>query len=127
MRARACVGDLGGSLRYSHSLRITIRCSACVLFGAADMADSWWVYLVECRNGAIYTGITRDVAARYRKHVEGKGAKYTRMNPPVRIVGTRQFESHRAAAQAEVAIKRLSAFEKRHWAVTLGKLADSVE
>jgi len=80
-----------------------------------DFSNCWWVYLVECKNGAIYTGIARDVDARYKQHVAGKGAKYTRMNPPIRLLGSRQFESHRAAAQAEVAIKRLPAGKKRDW------------
>lgn len=84
---------------------------------AAVSTCLWWVYLIECRNGAIYTGITREVAARYKQHVAGKGAKYTRMNPPVRLIWSRQFQSRRAAAQAEVAIKRLPAKQKLQAAI----------
>lgn len=79
----------------------------------------WFVYLIECRNGAIYTGITPDVAARYTAHVQGKGAKYTRANPPVRLLAARAFASRGEAASMECAIKRLTPAAKRemaeHW------------
>jgi putative endonuclease len=88
------------------------------------MSDLWWVYLVECKSGAIYTGITRDVAARYKQHAAGKGAKYTRMNPPVRLLGSWQFENRRAAAQAEVALKRLPASRKRDWEMALSIVSE---
>ena len=73
----------------------------------------WWLYLLECKGGSIYTGITTDVAARYAKHLGGKGAKYTRANPPVRILRTVQCADHSAALKAEHATKRLSAAQKR--------------
>lgn len=74
---------------------------------------SWWLYLIECRNGAVYTGITTDVAARYRAHEEGRGAKYTRANPPLRLLARREYLNRSLAAKAEQAIKRLPAEEKR--------------
>jgi len=40
------------------------------------------MYLIECRDGSIYTGIAVDVAARYAAHLNGKGARYTRSHPP---------------------------------------------
>jgi putative endonuclease len=73
----------------------------------------WWLYLLECKNGSIYTGITTDVVARYAKHLGGKGAKYTRANPPVRILKTVQCADHSAALKAEHATKRMSAAQKR--------------
>jgi putative endonuclease len=42
----------------------------------------WYVYLILCRSGAIYTGIARNVAVRYAQHVAGTGARYTHANPP---------------------------------------------
>jgi len=74
---------------------------------------AWWLYLIECRNGAVYTGITTDVAARYRAHSEGRGAKYTRANPPLRLLASREYLNRSLAAKAEQAIKRLPAEEKR--------------
>jgi putative endonuclease len=75
--------------------------------------SAWWLYLIECRNGAVYTGITTDVAARYRAHAEGRGAKYTRANPPLRLLAQRRYLNRSLAAKAEQAIKRLPAAEKR--------------
>jgi len=73
----------------------------------------WFVYLIECKDGSIYTGITNDVAARYAAHVAGKGARYTRSHPPQRLLATFAHDDRAAAARAEYAIKQLSAQEKR--------------
>jgi putative endonuclease len=67
----------------------------------------WHLYLIECRNGAYYAGITNDLARRYDQHVAGKGAKYTRANPPVRLLGSRMFADRSAALKAEHAIRQL--------------------
>ena len=75
--------------------------------------------MVECRGGGIYTGIAKDVDARYRQHEAGKGARYTRMNPPVALLAKARFPNHREAAQMEVALKRLKPQEKRRWAWAL--------
>lgn len=73
---------------------------------------AWWVYMVVCRGGGIYVGMALDVEARYRKHVSGKGAAYTRMNPPVRLLAQWEYPDRRSAAQAERAMKRLKPLEK---------------
>ncbi len=73
----------------------------------------WWVYLLECAGGSIYTGIATDVAARYAKHASGKGAKYTRAYPPLRILKTVQCADRSGALKTEYAIKRMSAAQKR--------------
>jgi putative endonuclease len=49
-------------------------------------AEKWWVYMVRCKNRAIYTGIAKNVAKRVSHHNSGKGAKYTRANGPVELV-----------------------------------------
>jgi putative endonuclease len=74
---------------------------------------AWFVYLIECRNGSIYTGIAVDVAARYAAHAAGKGARYTRANPPARLLASFPCADRGAASRAEAAIKRLDAAEKR--------------
>lgn len=75
----------------------------------------WCVYLIECRNGAWYAGITNDLAARYAAHVAGKGARYTRAHPPVRLLGSRPFPDRSAASKAEYALKRLPKGRKLAW------------
>ena len=50
-------------------------------------AKSWYLYLIECADGSIYTGITVDVAGRYAAHRNGTGARYTRSHPPLRLLG----------------------------------------
>ncbi len=72
----------------------------------------WFLYLIECRNGALYAGITTDVEARYAKHASGKGAKYTRANPPQRLIGSIAFEDRSSASKAEYKIKQLPRAEK---------------
>lgn len=67
----------------------------------------WVLYLLECDSGAWYAGITNRMQARYRAHAEGKGAKYTRANPPVGVVGCAQFADRSSASKAEASIKRL--------------------
>jgi putative endonuclease len=76
-------------------------------------AKRWYVYLLSCRNGAIYTGIARDVAIRFAQHVAGTGARYTRANPPVAILARFRCANQSEASRWEAAIKKLSATEKR--------------
>jgi len=68
----------------------------------------WHLYLIECRNGAFYAGITNDLDARYSAHVAGKGAKFTRANPPTRLLGSRPYPDRSAASRAEWEIKQLA-------------------
>ena len=70
-------------------------------------ARPWFLYLIECANGAWYAGISPDVDARYRAHASGRGARYTRANPPVRLLGTRAYPDRASAARAEWAIRKL--------------------
>ena len=79
----------------------------------ARAAKRWFVYLVLCRNGAIYTGIARDVAARYAQHCTGIGARYTRANPPRRLLVKFACVNQSEASRMEAAIKKLAAIEKR--------------
>jgi putative endonuclease len=73
----------------------------------------WYLYLIECEGGSIYTGVTTDVAARYARHASGKGARYTRSHPPVRLLMSMEFADRSSAQKAEYRVKRLSAMEKR--------------
>lgn len=73
------------------------------------MADStpWFLYLLECRNGSYYAGITVDIEKRYQAHLRGSGAKYTRANPPLRVLASRAYPDRAAALRAEWTLKQL--------------------
>ena len=75
-------------------------------------AAPWCLYLLECRNGAYYAGITNRLEARYAAHLAGTGAKYTRANPPVRVVASRAYPDRSAASRAEAQLKRLPRSKK---------------
>jgi putative endonuclease len=72
-----------------------------------DPAAPWYLYLLLCRNGAYYAGITNDLQARWKAHAAGTGARYTRANPPLRLLGSRPYPDRAAASRAEWAIKQL--------------------
>ncbi|HVF18138.1 MAG TPA: GIY-YIG nuclease family protein [Steroidobacteraceae bacterium] len=77
---------------------------------------TWWVYLLACRGGRTYAGIAIDVNARFLLHQTGKGAKFTRANPPRKILGAQAFPSRSEALKAEYALKQLDRSEKLAWA-----------
>lgn len=76
-------------------------------------SEPWYLYLIECADGALYTGIALDPVARYAQHRAGKGAKYTRANPPRRLIGAMAYPDRSTATRAELAFKKLTAVEKR--------------
>ena len=82
-------------------------------------AKAWFLYLVECIDGSIYTGITTDVQARYAAHLAGKGARYTRARPPVELLAWQRHPDRSAAARAEWRVKKLSPVQKRQLARNL--------
>ena len=61
----------------------------------------WFVYVLLCENGTLYRGYTNDLEARFAKHVAGKGAKYTRMHKPVKIIYHEEFETKIEAIRRE--------------------------
>ena len=75
----------------------------------------WHLYLLECRDGSLYAGVTTDLAARFRAHANGTGAKYTRANPPVRFAATATFPDRSTASRAEWQIKQLPRSKKIEW------------
>ncbi|MEQ1897502.1 MAG: GIY-YIG nuclease family protein [Vicinamibacterales bacterium] len=72
----------------------------------------FFVYMVRCADGTLYTGFARDPVARVRVHNAGKGAKYTRARLPVTIVYTEPCESRSAALKRECQIKPWSRAKK---------------
>lgn len=67
----------------------------------------WFVYLVRCADGTLYTGIALDVAARIAAHDDGRGARYTRGRGPLVLCATRRCASKGDALRLELAVKRL--------------------
>ena len=76
---------------------------------------SWYLYLIECRGGSVYTGISNNVEKRYAAHLAGKGARYTRSFPPERLLLVVAYPTKGEALAAEHAIKAMSATQKRAW------------
>ena len=67
----------------------------------------WWVYVVRCADGSLYTGVAVDVARRVGRHNAGRAAKYTRGRRPVVLVYRERQPDRGAALRREAAIKRL--------------------
>jgi putative endonuclease len=68
--------------------------------------QGWFVYVVRCRDGSLYTGVAVDVRARVAQHNAGTGARYTRGRGPVRVVARSRALDKRSAFRLESAAKR---------------------
>ncbi|HSN69968.1 MAG TPA: GIY-YIG nuclease family protein [Steroidobacteraceae bacterium] len=77
------------------------------------MESAWFVYIVRCVDGTLYTGVARDLHARLTQHNAGTGARYTRGRRPVELVYSENVASRSEALRREHAIKRLSAADKQ--------------
>lgn len=81
----------------------------------------YYVYLLECRGGRLYAGITTDVERRLREHRgASKGARFTRAHPPVKLVATVRVASRSAALRLEASIRKLRRPQKLRWAEGMG-------
>jgi putative endonuclease len=85
--------------------------------------ETWFVYLVRCNDGTLYTGIARDVAARIALHSAGRGARYTRGRGPLRLCATKRCRSKSEALKLELAIKLLPRDAKQQLAAAGRMLA----
>jgi putative endonuclease len=79
------------------------------------MNMDWVLYLLECKNGAFYAGITNNLEQRYAAHASGKGARYTRANPPVKILASKLYADRSAASVAEAQLKQLQRHKKLYF------------
>lgn len=78
-----------------------------------NLSNAWFVYIIRCQSGKLYTGITTNVERRFSEHQKGsKGAKYTRADPPVAIEFVQQLDDRSAATKREIEIKKLSRAQK---------------
>ncbi|MEF2837359.1 MAG: GIY-YIG nuclease family protein [Oscillospiraceae bacterium] len=76
------------------------------------MENSWYLYILRCKDNTLYTGITTDVEKRLESHRSGKGAKYTRGRMPLELVYREVCESHSDALKRELEVKSLTRQEK---------------
>ena len=83
---------------------------------------SWFLYLIECADDSVYTGITTDVAARFDEHASGKGARYTRSRKPRAVLASFPLPDRSIASRAEYWVKRLTAAQKRELAAGIRTL-----
>ena len=77
------------------------------------MENTWHLYILRCKDGTLYTGITTDVEKRFHTHQSGKGAKYTRGRRPLELIYRENCGSHSDALKREIEIKRLSREQKQ--------------
>ncbi|MGR8929559.1 MAG: GIY-YIG nuclease family protein [Gammaproteobacteria bacterium] len=78
-----------------------------------DLNDARWsVYIIQCHDGSFYTGISTDVARRFREHLIGKGAKYFRSRSPSRIVFVESGHCRSSASRREWVLKKMGHRDK---------------
>lgn len=79
------------------------------------MSRPWFVYILECRDGSFYTGVTNDIEKRMKIHAEGKGSKYVRHKHFKKLLKTKKCLSRSEAQKAECHIKTLQKYDKLNW------------
>jgi putative endonuclease len=80
--------------------------------GTIQSGNNWSVYIVKCKDGSLYTGITTNIDRRVKQHNLGKGAKYTKARTPVTLVYVASGFNRSTASKEECRIKSLSRKEK---------------
>ena len=88
---------------------ILLECSTVdvILKEGEPRSAEWCVYMILCNDYSVYVGITTNVDQRYSKHVEGKGAKYTRAHPPIKLLRTWACANRSEASKLEHYFKSL--------------------
>ena len=74
--------------------------------------SQWHVYILQCGDGSLYTGISTNVETRVQRHAAGRGAAYTRSHLPVTLLWTEPMDSESAARKREAEIKRWTRQQK---------------
>jgi len=70
-------------------------------------SKTWFLYIIRCRGGQLYTGISTDVKRRFAEHGSGKGAKYLRGKEPLLLLFQQSIGSHSQALKAEAKVKKM--------------------
>lgn len=78
-------------------------------------ARRWFVYILKCHDGTLYTGITNDLARREAEHNSGTASRYTRSRRPVQIIYQKPCANRSAALKKEYAVKSLTRKEKEDY------------
>lgn len=73
----------------------------------------WFVYIIQCVDGSLYTGSTNNLEKRFLEHKMGKGGRYTRSHKPVRIVYKEKLNTKSEALKREFEIKKMKRAEKK--------------
>ena len=76
------------------------------------MESNWYLYILRCADGTLYTGITTNVERRLEAHRSGKGAKYTRGRSPLELAYREECGSHSDALKRELLVKKMSREQK---------------
>ncbi len=79
-----------------------------------EQNSGWLVYIVECSDNTLYTGVATDIEARLAEHNAGRGSKYTRARLPVELVYSEKTEDQGSALRREYSIKQMRAADKRN-------------
>lgn len=72
----------------------------------------WYVYIIQCKDETLYTGITTDVERRLQEHIVGEGARYTRAHKAEKVLYQETLSSRSEACCREIEIKRLNKKQK---------------
>lgn len=86
---------------------------------SSTSSKTWFVYLIECADGSLYTGVTVDLGSRFKAHLEDRGARYMRLHPPRRMLAAETHPDRSSALKAEYRIKQLTPAEKRAYAAQM--------
>jgi putative endonuclease len=81
----------------------------------------YYVYIILCEGNSFYTGYTKDLDSRMKLHTNGKGARYTKMHKPKRLVHVEQFSSRSEAMKREKRVKKLNHRQKLQLTTTKTK------
>ena len=81
----------------------------------------YYVYIIVCEDGSYYTGYTKDVDSRMRLHKNGKGARYTRIHKPKKLVYTEALSTRSEAMKRERKIKMMQHRQKQQLVKTCRK------
>ena len=87
------------------------------------METIWYLYILRCGDGTLYTGITTDVEKRLEAHRSGKGAKYTRGRSPLTLVYRETCGTHSQALKRELAVKAMAREEKQRL-IEMGRITE---
>ncbi len=72
----------------------------------------WFIYILQCEDGSLYTGATNDLLRRFTEHKNGKGGSYTRSHKPKKIVYSEKIGAKGEALRREAVIKRMTREQK---------------